>query len=45
MDAKPVIWNEPTDVKNATKLMEYFDPEGKWWKEAITEPTGKDLRK
>jgi hypothetical protein len=45
MDAKPVIWNEPTDVKNAGKLMEYFGPEGKWWKEAITEPTGKDLRK
>lgn len=32
MDTQRLIWNEPTDVKNGTKLMEYFGPEEKWWK-------------
>ena len=32
MDAKPVVWNEPTDVKTAARLMEYYGPNGKWWR-------------
>lgn len=30
--ANPVIWNQPTDVKSATKLIEYYGPDGTWWK-------------
>jgi hypothetical protein len=35
MKANPVIWNQPTDVKTATKLMEYYGPEGKWWRTGV----------
>jgi len=38
LKANPVIWNQPTDVKTATKLMEYYGPEGKWWKNVIGKP-------
>ena len=38
MDAKPVIWSEPGDVKTATKLMEYYGPEGRWWRRFIKTP-------
>ena len=41
MKEKPVIWNEPTDVNTATKLMEYFGPEGKWWNTLIMQPVAK----
>jgi hypothetical protein len=41
MKANPVIWNQPTDVKTATKLMEYYGPEGKWWKTGAKKPVAK----
>jgi len=36
--ANPVIWNQPTDVKTATRLMEYYGPNGKWWHRTIDAP-------
>ena len=41
MKANPVIWNQPTDVKTAAKLIEYYGPEGKWWKTAVKKPVEK----
>jgi hypothetical protein len=41
MKEKPVIWNEPTDVKTATRLMEYYGPEGKWWRTGVKKPVDK----
>jgi len=38
MKANPVIWNQPTDVKTATKLLEYYGPEGKWWRTGVKQP-------
>jgi hypothetical protein len=38
MKKKPVTWNELTDVKTATKLMEYFGAQGKWWKTVGQKP-------
>jgi hypothetical protein len=35
---KPINWNEATDVKTATKLMEYLGPEGRWWKTPSKKP-------
>ncbi len=31
LDPSELIWNDPFDVTNATKLQEYFGPAGKWW--------------
>ena len=31
IDANPILWNEAADVKTATKLMEYYGPQGQWW--------------
>ena len=35
---KPINWNEATDAKTATKLMEYHGPEGRWWKTLSKKP-------
>jgi hypothetical protein len=42
MKAKLTIWNEPTDVKTATKLMDYYGPKGKWWRRFIETPGKKE---
>ena len=32
------LWNQSTDIKSATRLMEYYGPTGKWWRRTIEEP-------
>jgi len=39
LKTNPIIWNQPTDIRTATKLMEYYDPTGKWWRRSIEPPT------
>ena len=45
LKASPVIWNQPTDVKTATTLMEYLGPNGTWWRRSIEAPDGASPRK
>jgi len=37
----PIIWNEPTDVKTANKLMKFIGPDGKWWNTNLKKPVEK----
>lgn len=40
----PIIWNEPTDVKTAKKLMEFSGPDGKWWNTSVKKPIEKAMK-